>query len=193
MNRVFILVLIALAACVAGCGSSPPARFYMLRAEVTPLEVRSSVSVVVGPVALPAVVDRPQIVVSTGPYEVQLDELNRWAAPLQDELARTVAQNLAALLGTTRVMLFSQALNVDEDYRLAIDIRSFESVTGSSATLDAVWTVKRIKDGKSRTGRTSVRESVRDDGYDALAAAHSRAVARMSRDIADAVQSMQRE
>jgi ABC-type uncharacterized transport system auxiliary subunit len=55
-----------------------------------------------------------------------------------------------------------------------------------------VWTVRRTTDGKSRTGRTSAREPVTDKSYEALAAAHSRAVASMSRDIADATLALQR-
>lgn len=58
---------------------------------------------------------------------------------------------------------------------------------GVSVTLDAVWTVRRSQGDKSRTGRTTVREPVSQQGYDALAAAHSRAVASLSKDITDAV------
>jgi len=39
-------------------------------------------------------------------------------------------------------------------------------------------------------GRTVAREPVQGKDYDALAAAHSRAVARLSRDIADAVRGL---
>jgi uncharacterized lipoprotein YmbA len=56
--------------------------------------------------------------------------------------------------------------------------------------LDAVWTVRRSKDGKAETGRTTVRETVQEKSYDALAAAHSRAVARLSQDIATAVRAL---
>ena len=50
-----------------------------------------------------------------------------------------------------------------------------------------VFIVARTKDGRVRTGRTTVREAAPDKSYEALAAAHSRAMARLSRDIADAV------
>ena len=69
-----------------------------------------NVSVAVGPVSVPAAVDRPQIVVSTGPNQVRLDEFNRWASPLQNNIARVVAENLVAMLGTPRVTLFPQTL-----------------------------------------------------------------------------------
>jgi uncharacterized lipoprotein YmbA len=176
----------------AGCGSAPSSRFYTLSAGAAPAATPSNLSVAVGPVSIPAVVDRPQIVVSTGPNQVRLEEFNRWASPLQNGIARVVAENLVALLGTPRVTLSSQVLSAEADYRAAIEVQSFESAPGEAAVLDAVWTVRRAKDGTAQTGRTTVRELVQDKSYDALAAAHSRAVARLSRDIADAVRALER-
>jgi uncharacterized protein len=141
----------------------------------------------VGPVSVPAAVDRPQFVVSTGPNQVRLEEFNRWAAPLQNDISLVVAENLVAMLGTPLVTLSAQTLSAAADYRAVIEVQSFESALGDAATLDAVWTVRRTRDGKSQTGRTTVREPAPGKSYEALAAAHSRGVARLSRDIADAV------
>ena len=152
----------------------------------------STLSVAVGPVSVPAVVDRPQIVVSAGPNRVWIDEFNRWASPLQNGISRAVAENLVSMLGTPRVALTSQTLSANADYRVAIAVQGFESAPGEAATLDAVWTVSRPKDGMSQTGRTTLREPTTEKGYDALAAAHSRAVARLSRDIAEAVRALDR-
>ena len=173
----------------AGC-ASPASRFYTLSATSTPAGASSDVSIAVGPVSVPAIVDRPEIVVTTSPNQVRLEEFNRWASPLQNSIARVVAENLVALLGAPRVMLSSQSLSAEADYRAAIEIQSFESAPGQGATLDAVWTVSRAKDGKSQTGRTTVREVTQGNGYDALAAAHSRALARLSQSIADAVRAL---
>src|SRR5262245_32491567 len=177
----------------AGCGSTPASRFYTLSAGASaPAPTTSNLSVVVGPVSVPAVVDRPQIVVTTGPNQVRLEEFNRWASPLQNDIARVVAENLVAILGTARVILFSQTSSVAADYQAAIDVQRFDSAPGEAATLDAVWTVRRTKDGKAETGRTSARETVPEKGYDVLAAAHSRALARLSQDIAAAVRALER-
>ena len=185
-----IAALCIFAGLTAGCASSPVTRFYTLSAAAAPAATSSQLSVVVGPVSVPAVVDRPQIVVTTGPNQVRLEEFNRWASPLQNNISRVVAENLVAMLGTPRVILFSQPLGVDADYRAAIEVQRFESAPGEAAMLDVVWTVSRTKDGKSQTGRTTVREVASDKGYDALAAAHSRALARLSRDIAAAVRAL---
>jgi uncharacterized protein len=192
MDRLVALAIVCiLAALAAGCASSP-SRFYTLSATATPSAASAKLSVAVGPVSVPAAVDQPQIVVSTSANQVTFDDFNRWASPLQDNIARVVAENLVAQLGTPRVTLFPQTLNADVDYRVQIEIRNFESAPGKSASLDAVWTVRRTKDGKTETGRTSAREKIDDGGYEALAAAHSRGVARLSQDIADVVRTLDR-
>jgi uncharacterized lipoprotein YmbA len=185
--RLFLIVVLAF-----GCGATPTSRFYTLSAGAAPAPTPSDLSVVVGPVSVPAVVDRPQIVVTTGPNQVRLEEFNRWASPLQNNISRVVAENLVAMLGTPRVTLSPQTLSADADYRAAIEVQSFESMPGEVAVLDALWTVRRTKDGRSETGRTTAREAVQEKSYEALAAAHSRALARLSRDIADAVRALHR-
>jgi uncharacterized lipoprotein YmbA len=184
-------ILCAVAAFAAGC-AAPPSHFYTLTRTATSPPATSSLSVVVGPVSIPAIVDLPQIVLSTGPNQVSLDEFNRWASPLQNNISRVVAENLVAMLGTPRVSQFQQSLNADADYRVAIEVQSFESAPGEAATLNAVWIVRRTKDGKTETGRTTVREPANEKGYDALAAAHSRALGRMSQDIADVIRVLDR-
>jgi len=190
MHRCITIAAVSfLVVLAAGC-ASPASRFYTLSATTMPAAASSDVSIAVGPVSVPAIVDRPEIVVTTSPNQVRLEEFNRWAAPLQNSIARVVAENLVALLGAPRVMLSSQSLSADADYRAAIEVQRFESAPGEAITLDAVWTVSRIKDGKSQTGRTTLREVTQGNGYDALAAAHSRALARLSQSIADAVRAI---
>src|SRR3569833_1627466 len=43
-------------------------------------------SVAVGPVRVPEIVDRPQVVVRRGPNHVELAELHRWAQSLRTEI-----------------------------------------------------------------------------------------------------------
>ena len=193
IRRLAVLTaLCAFATLVAGCGSTPSSRFYTLNGTATPATTSSNLSLTVGPVSVPAAVDRPEIVVSAGANQVALDQFNRWVSPLGDNISRAVAENLVALLGTPRVTLFPQALSAEADFRVTVEVLRFESTPGESAMLDAVWGVRRAKDGKGETGRTTVRETVPQKSYDALVAAHSRAVGRLSQDIAAAVQALAR-
>ena len=191
MRYVAALVSTGLVLILAGGCASPASRFYTLSATTTAAVPASRLSLSVGPVSVPAAVDRPEIVVSTGANQVRLDEFNRWASPLKDEISRAVAENLVAMLGTGKVTQSPRTLSADAAYRISIEVQRFESAPGGSARVDAVWTLRRTRDDKSLTGRTSAQEPVSQPGFDGLAAAHSRAVARLSRDIADAVRTLE--
>lgn len=172
-----------LAALLVAC-ASPASRFYTLTG-AAPVPATSGPSVAVGPIAIPAMVDRPEIVVIVAPNEVWPDEFNRWAAPLADAFGLALAQDLAANLRTPRVTL-AAATAGEPEYRVAVEVQRFDSVTGSHALQDTVWTVRRARDGAARTGRTTVREAA-GPGYEALAAAHSRALAQLGLDVAQAI------
>jgi uncharacterized protein len=182
-----------IAAFVGGCASPPSHLYTLTSASATAAgQAPINVSVMVGPVSIPAAVDVPQIVVSTGPNQLAHDEFNRRASPLQSNIAHVVAEDLVTMLGTPRVMLFQQALDTQPEYQVAIEVQSFESWPGEAATLNAIWTVREVKGKKTQTGRTSDREAITQKGYDALVAAHSRAIGRMSQDIADTIRMLDR-
>lgn len=193
MRRLVTITLPCLFLMLVGCGTTPNPRFYAITSAPAPPPASSStMTVSVGPVTIPAAVDRPQIVLTVGPNRVRLEEFDRWAAPLQNDIARAVAANLVAALGTSRVMLASAPVTATVDYRAIIEVQQFESTLGQAAVLDAVWAVSRTKDGKSQTGRTTARESTSDGSFEALAAAHSRAIGRLSQDLADALRELAR-
>ncbi len=180
--RIVLLVLVLIAA--TGCGASRPSHFYTLDSTASPEGAQTaSYAVAVGPVSIPAAVDRPQFVVQAGPNGVAIDEFNRWAAPLDDNIARVVAGNLSALLGTPRVARASLA-NFDPAYRVTLDVQRFESVPGESVLVDVVWAVRASAGGTMQSGRTVARETVQGQGFDVLAAAYSRALTKVSGDIA---------
>jgi uncharacterized lipoprotein YmbA len=183
--RLVLIALISIAA--SACGASAPSHFYTLDSTASPEGAPSAAyTVEVGPITVPAAVDRPQFVVQTGSNRVAIDEFNRWAAPLEDSIARVIAGDLVVLLGTPRVAVAPLA-HFDADYRVTIDIQRFESVQGQSAVIEAVWAVLPTAGGTARSGRTVAQEQVQGKGYEALAAAHSRALVQVSRDIAAAI------
>jgi len=184
-----LAVLCAIVVAGAGC-ASPRSYFYTLSSAAKPVTPGADYSVSVGPVSVPAAVDRPQIVVRLAPNQVGIDEFHRWASPLPDAIARVVAENLAAMLGTPHVTVFSQPTAAGARYRVLVDVLRFESAPGEAATLDAVWMVRSTKDGTTRSGRTTASEPVPDREYATLAAAHSRALDRLSTDLAGAIRAL---
>jgi uncharacterized lipoprotein YmbA len=100
------------------------------------------------------VVDRPEIVVSVGNNEVWLDEFNRWASPLADAIRRRHGGESRRDARDCARDFARQSTAVDAEYRVSVDVQRFESVPGSHALLDALFTVRRASDGKSVTART---------------------------------------
>ena len=176
------LMIAAAVAC-----SSTPTRFYTLSALATADSTPTLVSVAVGRVRLPGVVDTTRVVVGTGANEVRLSDFDRWASPLPEGIAQAVASDLATILGSPRVTLTSDALGPDPDFRVAIEVQRFDSLLGDAAVLEAVWVVRRHSDGRVQVGRTSRREAAAGHGVSGLAAAHSRALASLSADIAASI------
>ena len=177
MRSLLLLVLV-----LGACGSPPRERFYTLEAPEPPVAAEGAPSLAVGPVTIPELVDRPQLVIRAGANQVAITEQARWAEPLRGAIARVVAANLAAALGARVVGQRSG----DADYRVTLDVQRFESAPGEAALIDATWTVVS-RSGERRSGRTVAREKPRGSDYDALAAAHSAAIAALSRQIADAI------
>jgi uncharacterized lipoprotein YmbA len=188
-NIKHLVALAFIATVVAGCASAP-ARFYTLsstaKAEGTPA---ANYAVLIEPISVPAEVDRPQFTVQTGPNRVQIAEFDRWAAPLNENIARTIAGDLVTLLGTPRVATGALS-NFDPAYRVALDIQRFDSVPNKSVLIEAVWVARRTAGGAARSGRTVASEPVQGDNFDALAAAHSRALAKVSGGIAAAIREL---
>ena len=186
--RIANQILIAfVAAAAVGCTASAPARFYNLDSTAKPDGAPAArAAVLVGPVSIPASVDQPEFVVQVAPNRVEVEEFNRWVAPLNDSIGRAVAGDLTVLLGTPDVAT-APLVNFNPSYWVTIDVQRFDSIRGQEALLEAVWTVRRTTGGETRSGRTLARETVQGDGFDALAAAHSRALAKMSGDIAAAI------
>jgi uncharacterized protein len=191
-QHVGLAIIVCVISALPGCGSSPKQTYYTLSADAAvngaiPASGESAYSIAVGSITLPEVVDRPQFVLRAGPNEVTFVELHRWAGPLKSEIPRIVADNLAADLNVKRVTAYPQNAGENADYRVLIDIQRFDSTLGESVTIDALWTVKRTSDGALRTGRSTARESSSGGTYEAVVAAHSRALATISREIAEAI------
>lgn len=179
---------------LVACASPPKERYYTLSSAAqgggAATTAPSAASIVVGPVNLPDRVDRAQLVVTVSPNRVAILEQERWAGPLKSEIARVVAENLSHELGSARVSTYPSTVSDDVAYQVVIDVLGFESSLDDAVTIDALWTVRRTSGSGAKTGRSTVREPAGGTGYDALVGAHSRALAGMSREIAQAIRAL---
>lgn len=187
MNRWLSIAAVALMA--AACGApAPREQFFTLSAPDAggPAPASASPSVFVGPVAVPEAVDRTQLVLRTGPHQVDVADDWRWAEPLRGAIARVIADTLARELGSSRVMTSRQASGGPFDYRVALEVQRFDSSLDEGATLEVLWTIT-APNAAPRNGRTFAHESAASRDPSAVAAAHSRALERVGRDIAQAI------
>jgi uncharacterized protein len=139
-----VTVLASLVA--AGCGSSPPSRFYTLTsvapaARSASLEPRTvspgtaSALLVLGRLTLPSVLDRPEIVTRLSATRIDYSDVRRWAAPL-DQMARQVlSDDLASRTGRPATMTDGTPLV------LALEISQFDADPSGQVTLDTRWAV----------------------------------------------------
>jgi uncharacterized protein len=175
---------------LGGCASSPTIHFYTLSpvAPVDSTPVTASYTVAVGLVSVPDTVDRPQMVMRLDTNRVALMEQARWAEPLQSGIGSVVAANLSRLLPGAWVTAYPQSANISADYQVAVAVQRFDSALGTAASVDVLWAVRDAKGAMIKAGRSAVSEPTQGAGNAALVAAHDRALAAVSRDIAQAIQ-----
>jgi len=176
---------------VACGGRTPPAKFYTLQ----PIEQSAfgksmppDVALAVGPVAIPADMDRDEIVTRDAGNEVSFSEYHRWAGPLQQSIAAVIAQNIGTLLATERVTSFTRENIFQPTHRVVINTIRYDSQLSSEFLLNATWSIKDLKAKKLLLIRNSIiRESPESATYEGLVAAQSKALAALSREIAVAL------
>jgi len=181
---------------LAACMTPLKTRYYTLSAEAPP-RVQSSAAmprfhVAIGPVSVPAAIDRPQIVLSIAPNRYSISDAERWSEPLKNELPYLIARHVGQHLTAAGVSAYMQYSSQDADYRVPIDITRFESVPGKSATLAATWSVRDRTGARLRESHSVFVESVHAPGVAPLVAAHAKAVAALGNEIAQAIDALTR-
>jgi uncharacterized lipoprotein YmbA len=150
-----------------------------------PLAARPHLGLAVGPIEFPRYLDRPEIVTRDGAHRLALSNANRWAGSLRNDVLRVVADDLARLLGTSRVAVFPNEPRFRLDYRVLLDLRELEGVPGESVTLRARWTVASGGDGRALVVEEAhVVEPTASASFEDLVAAQRAALAALSQAIA---------
>ncbi len=183
---------VVLSVLIAGCGASPSIQYYMLNSGVTAGKERPhlapNLSVGLGPITLPEMIDRPQLVVRTNTNRVVVADTHRWAGLLKNEIPRVIAENLSRILGSTNIRYYPQHGSDTAEARIYVDIQRFESVLGKYATIDAIWTIQWAGSTGRQTESVHVQEPVPDESYDAVVTAYGRAIFAVSQAIASTLQ-----
>jgi uncharacterized lipoprotein YmbA len=187
MARVMTIVAVVAA---AGCLSprEDTSAFFLLSptpsriSAVTPIDIALGL----GPIELPAYLDRSQIVVRLSDNQVALSDSDRWAEPLAANLQRTLEENLAALLPGASFVDYPWYAAEAPDHAVAITFRRFEADATGAVVLDATWELTPSgAPGEARA--TRIDEAATGPDREAAVAAQSRALTRLAEEIAAAV------
>lgn len=182
------LPMLAIIALLTACAASPPVRYYALEAPAPdgPAGVSGRI-MVVGPIAIPEYLQRPQLVRRTPGAALEIDDFHRWAEPLEDAVPRVLAQNLNAL-GTEFAATPAPAHGVDADWRLNAVVLSFEADAAGTVGLVVQWSITDLSGSRTEPWRTDQYRAdapAREPG--AVAAAMSELLARFAADVAAAL------
>jgi len=183
---------------LSGCASSP-SRFYLLSSldttspEMKPPAEERCLSIGIGPIKIPEYIDRPQIVTRGASNEFTLAEFDRWGEPIKDNLTRVLAKNISLLVCTKAVAFFPWRGVLPMDYRIQMEVLRLDGNLGGSVSLEAWWVVLS-GDGKSMllAKKSSFTEAVGGKDFKSLVAGESRALEKLSREIAETLKTLQK-
>ncbi|HTK40358.1 MAG TPA: PqiC family protein [Gemmatimonadales bacterium] len=113
----------------------------------SPRSVQRAISV--GPIHLPGYLDQDQLVTRSSQNRLTLSENDRWAEPLEDNIARVLAQDLAVLLQTDEVNVHPWPGRQRPTYQVEIEVLSFETDTAGTAHLVGRWVLRDVAKGQT--------------------------------------------
>ena len=178
-----------------GCASTTqPSKFYVLSALTQPeatIQVTTSnadMLIGIGPVTLPAYLNRSQIVTRTSENELKLAEFHLWAEPLKENISRVLMESLSNLLNTNRIVTYPWRASISVAYQITFDVVRFDVGSDGNALLNVYWAVYG-KDGKEELlkKKSIFRESAESKDYHSIVAAQNLTLREFSREIASTI------
>jgi uncharacterized lipoprotein YmbA len=191
-----MIAVLILGLALTGCltKASAPTNFYMLTPLTPPAVNPSTVKgqeilvIVVDSVQVPGYIDRNQIVTRLNDTEYQLAEFNQWTESISGNLTRVIAENLSRLLVSDAADVFPSARSILFDYRIEVEVLRLDGKLGDRVMLMARWMIFGAEEDDLIVLRKSeYQEKTEDGSYKGLVLAQSRAVEKLSRDIAAAM------
>ena len=183
---------------LAGCGSgTEPSSYYLLSAMPAPeapilSDVSDQLAVGVGPISLPAYLDRPQLVTRASPNRLNLAEFDRWAEPLRDMFSRTLAEDISSLAGTDLVYVLPRRDTPALDYQVPVEVFRFDRDAEGQVKLLARWSIFADEPSAPLLIRRLliVEPTPPEAGAEEVIVALSRAVESLAREIARDLQGL---
>ncbi|MGD9947144.1 MAG: membrane integrity-associated transporter subunit PqiC [Desulfobulbus sp.] len=176
------------------CSSSvPKINYYSLVGppEIAPTPTTQSgrFAILIGPVSLPDILRRPQIVTGRSEDRYQLSENHRWGGELDQEFARALGECLAGELGTEKIALYPMGQFLHPTHQVIVDVLTLDGMVASEARLIVRWSLMDPTNKKVQvTRRSYFRQQPADKSYDAWVAAQRKNLQRFGQEISAAIQ-----
>lgn len=186
-----VVLLLAAAIGLAACGSTAQSRFYTLSSLAVSGELHHAPAgkqrqiIGIGPIALAKYLDHPAITTRSGANTLHRAELDRWGGSLADEVSRVLVENMRQLLSDEGYLVLPWLETAAVNYRVQLNITRFEATPEGRVELNAAWLLHGQEGNiPLSSGDAAFVEPVQGEGYPAISAAMSRALAELSRRIA---------
>ena len=137
---VSVVALVALAATLSGCASPPAEHFYTVSVQGAASDpVAGARRIAVSPIVIPALIDRPQLVLRGSGHEIVVLENHRWAEPLSVDLTRALVSDLRRLRPTLDIVAAEAPGDPEWNQILDVAITELTSGPGPDTSLQASW------------------------------------------------------
>ena len=176
---------------LTACLSTPPTHFYVLE----PLNESSKIlasehkhQIGVGPVTIPALLERKQIVTRLPDSSIAIAEFHQWASPLKENVAQVLTYDLAALQTDDLIRTYPWSAYGAVDYRIIIDIIRFDTRPEHSVNFEANWSIMNEKNHSLLSnGHTKIEHPLTDTTYPGIVNALSKILSEFSVELSQAL------
>jgi len=187
------LIVLSAGTLLSACMSSPT-HFYVLEPLSEP-QLSSSLPAIekkrqigVGPISIPTLLERKQIVTRLPDNSVAIAEFHQWASPLKDNILQVLTHNLAMLQTNDLVRAYPWSAYGAVDYRIIIDIIRFDTRPEQSVNFEASWAIMNEKDHTLfSNGRTKIERPLNDASYPSTVKALSKILSEFSQELSTAL------
>ena len=183
-----VIAALLLVVLLTGCVGAPSLQFYVLeplsQPSATNIETAKKYTIGIGPISVPTLLERKQIVTRASDNTVQIAEFQQWASLLQDNLLQTLTRNLSTLQPNNIVRVYPWSIHGTVDLQVIVDIIRFDATPGESANLDANWTIKNeTTHTVLNSGHTVINRSITDSSYPGTVHALSKILGEFSQEL----------
>lgn len=181
-----IAVIFLFPACI---GNSRPTNFYTLNpiSGVQPVNTGQIHILGVGPINLPAYLDRPEVVTRHGTNSATINDFSQWIGPLKDNVSSVLIENLSTLLTPERIMRFPWRQSTPVSRQIRVNIYRFDTEKDQAILISDWWTGNPRQPDQGTYKRTAIRVPLTDDSIAARVAGMNQALDELSIKIASSI------